>query len=80
MTRISKSFVESELQLLKRNKSTGLDGLPPGLLKECATYISKPLCYILNLSIESTTVPKIWEAAKISPIFTREPLPSASVS
>ena len=69
MTRISKCFIESELCLLKRNKSTGLDDLPSGLLKGCATCISKPLCHILNLSIELSTVPKIWKAAKISLIF-----------
>ena len=47
MTRISKSFVESKLRLLKRNKCTGLDNLPIGLLKDCATYISKPLRHIV---------------------------------
>ena len=61
--------MESELHLLERNRSTGLDDLPPGSSKDCATYISKPLCHILNLSIESSTVPKIWKATKISPIF-----------
>ena len=61
--------MESKLRLLKCNKSTGLDNLPPGLLKDCGTYISKPLCHILNLSFESSTVPKIWKVAKISPIL-----------
>lgn len=66
---ISKIFVEKELRALSRNKATGPDELPPGMLKDCATHISKPLSYILNLSIDSGTVPSIWKAAKITPIF-----------
>jgi len=42
MNYISKIFIEKELRLLKRNKATGLDELPPGLLKDCATNISEP--------------------------------------
>ena len=66
---ISKVFVEKELRALRRNKATGLDQLPPGLLKDCAAHISGPLCHILNLSIKSSTVPNIWKAAKVTPIF-----------
>ena len=69
MTRTLKSFVEKKLLLLKWNKSTGRDDLPPGLLEGCVTYISKPLCHILNFSIELSAVWKIWKASKISPIF-----------
>ena len=31
--------------------------------------MSGPLCHILNLSIESGTVPNIWKAAKVTPIY-----------
>ena len=37
---IPKVFVEKELRALRRNKATGLDELPPGLLKDCAAHIS----------------------------------------
>ncbi len=66
---VTKAFVEKELRALRRNKATGLDELPPGLLKDCAAHISRPLCHILNLSIESGTVPNIWKAAKVTPIY-----------
>ena len=42
MTRISKSLVESELRLLK---STGLDDLPPGLLKDWNLHIETTMSY-----------------------------------
>ena len=51
MNYISKNFIEKELCSLKRNKATGLDELPSGLLKDCAKNISEPLYYIMNLTI-----------------------------
>eukprot|EP00794_Sanderia_malayensis_P010378 gene10378-11460_t len=61
-------FVEKQLKALKRNKSTGLNELPPGMIKDCAEQISKPLAYIINLSITSGEIPSIWKKAKIIPI------------
>ena len=67
---ITKIFVRKELRAFRRNKATGLDERPPGLLKDCAAHISRPLCHIINLSIDSGTVPSVWKAAKeTSPIF-----------
>ncbi|XP_057308170.1 uncharacterized protein LOC130646052 [Hydractinia symbiolongicarpus] len=66
---ISKIFVEKELRSLKRNKATGIDELPPGMLKDCAILISKPLSHIINLSINTSTVPSAWKVAKVAPIF-----------
>ena len=66
---ISKVFIEKELRSLKRNKATGLDEPPTGLLKVCAMFISQPLCHIMNMSINTSTVPSIWKTAKVTPIF-----------
>ena len=66
---VSKVFIEKELRLLKRQKATGIDDLPPGLLKDCAKVISGPLSHIINLSIKTCTVPFIWKIAKILPAF-----------
>ncbi|XP_057305259.1 uncharacterized protein LOC130642190 [Hydractinia symbiolongicarpus] len=66
---ISKIFVEKELRSLKRNKATGIDELTPGMLKDCAILISKPLSHIINLSINTSTVPSAWKVAKVAPIF-----------
>jgi len=40
------------------NKSPGLDGITPKLLKEISTDIIQPLTYIFNLSFTNGTVPK----------------------
>ena len=66
---VSIVFIEKELRSLKRQKATGIDELPPGLLRDCAKGISKPICHIINLSIQTSTVPSIWKVAKISPVF-----------
>jgi len=65
---VSVIFIRKELKILKRNKSTGLDNLPPGLLKDCADEVAQPLCYIINLSLSSSTVPTFWKQAKVVPI------------
>ena len=66
-TYVPKIFVERELKKLKRNKATGADDLPPGMLKDCATEISKPLAYVINMSITSGEVPTLWKQAIVSP-------------
>ena len=62
-------FIQKELRNLKRQKETGIDNLPPGLLKDCAMYIATPLCCIINLSISTSTIPTICKHAKVSSVF-----------
>ena len=45
---ISVLFVQKELQLLSHQKSTGIDNLPPGLLKDCvASYQNHCVTYLI---------------------------------
>lgn len=53
---MSKVQIQHDLRSLKRTNATGIDDLPPGMLKDCAKYISGSLCYIINLSTKSGTV------------------------
>ena len=48
---------------------TGIDNLPPGLLKNCGSIISKPLCHIVNLSRRSGKFLLSWKVAEVTPIF-----------
>ena len=66
---VSIVFVKSFLKKVKRTKATGLDDLPAGMLKDCADYIAVPLRYIVNLSLNTSTVPSAWKEAKIVPIY-----------
>ena len=57
------------LRIVCLNKSVGADCLPPNLLKVCAREIASPLSFIINKSLETSTVPNDWKIAKICPIF-----------
>jgi len=66
---VSDDKVFRELRNLERNKSTGLDNLFPGMLKDAAAVIKKPLAYIINLSLQSGSVLMEWKSAKVIPLF-----------
>ena len=71
---VSKSTIEKHLLRLKKSKSTGLDGLPPALLKDSASALCHPLCYIINLTLSSGIIPSIWKTAKITPVHKSGPV------
>ena len=58
------------LKSIKRNKATGLDDLPPCLLKDSAAILSAPPAYLINLSITTGIFPIDWKKAKITPVHT----------
>ena len=59
------------MKKFKRNKASGADDLPPGLMKDCRYHIAEPFAYILNLSIETNTIPQIWKITKVTPIHKK---------
>ena len=65
---VSQAAVHKELTKLKRKKATGIDNLPPGMLKDAAPILAKPLTYVINLSLKSGTVPTDWKIAKVIPL------------
>ena len=64
---VSRHEVEQQLKSVKRNKATGLDDLPPGLIKDSAELISAPLAHLINLSLKTSIFPTDWKAAKVIP-------------
>ena len=66
---VKESEIFKELKKLKRNKATGLDNFPPGLVKDAAHVLSKPLTFIINLSLNSRVVPAEWKVAKVIPVY-----------
>ena len=67
--KVTQNEVDKELRKLKSKKATGIDGIPSKLLKDCAYVISFPLTFIINQSLESSTVPSEWKVAKVVPLF-----------
>ena len=66
---VKESEVLKELKNLKRIKASGLDNFPPGLLKDAALVLTKPLAFIINFSLETGVVPSEWKVAKVIPLY-----------
>ena len=66
---VTNAEVEKVIKSIKRSKATGIDDLPPGLIKDAASVISVPLSHIINLSLETGNFPQEWKVAKISPLL-----------
>ena len=70
---VNEKEIYNELKNLKRKKAQGLDDIPPGLLKDAASLIAKPLTYVINMSLTEGVVPKDWKAAKVTPLHKSGP-------
>ena len=66
---VSEIDVYQELDNLKRKKAAGIDNLPPGLLKDAAYVLAKPLTHLINLSFKVGMVPTYWKEAKVVPVY-----------
>ena len=67
------AFSESEilkaLSSLKNKLTSGMDGIPAFLIKDCARVFAKPLMHLFNLSIKTLNFPDAWKIARICPVL-----------
>ena len=56
---------------MKENKSPGVDGISPKMLKETVEHISTPLAHGFTMSLQEGIVPLEWKEANIIPLFNR---------
>ena len=68
---ISKEDVRNHLQMLKPYKSTGLDGIYPRLLKECASALCGPLQALFQKSLDCGELPMAWKEVVVKPIYRK---------
>ena len=64
-------MIANKIKKMKDNKSPGVDGIPPKLLKEIVEQISTPLAKLFNLSLKEGIVPSEWKEANITPLFKK---------
>ena len=67
---VTPEMIANKIKKMKDNKSPGVDGIPPKLLKEFVEQISTPLAKLYNLSLEGI-VPSEWKEANITPLFKK---------
>lgn len=66
---VSIIFFKKQWKSLKRKKSSRLDYLPQGLLKDCAEEIAARLHHLINLFLNSSMVSVIEKETRIIPLF-----------
>ncbi|CAG9828296.1 unnamed protein product [Diabrotica balteata] len=54
---------------LKTTYSSGPDGIPAALIKNCIFSLCKPLQQIYNLSLSSSVFPQYWKNSFLTPIY-----------
>ena len=68
---VTPEMIAQKIKKMKDNKSPGVDGIPPKLLKQIVEQISTPLAKLFNLSLEEGIVPSEWKEANITPLFKK---------
>ena len=68
---ITEDDVLKELKALYPNKSPGVDGVHPRVLKELAQELVKPITILMKKSLESESLPAHWLQAVVTPIFKK---------
>ena len=68
---VTPEVVASKINNMKENKSPGVDGISPKILKETVEQISTPLAHVFNISLQEGMVPLEWKEANIIPLFKK---------
>ena len=68
---VTPEVVTSKINNMKENKSPGVDGISPTILKETVEQISTPLAHVFNMSLQEGIVPLEWKEANIIPLFKK---------
>ena len=68
---VTPEVVASKINNMKENKSPGVDGISPKILKETVEQISKPLAHVFNMPLQEGIVPLEWKEANIIPLFKK---------
>ena len=68
---LTPEVIANKINNMKDNKSPGVDGIAPKILKETVEQISKPLAHVFNMSLQEGIVPLEWKEANIIPLFKK---------
>ena len=66
---LSASKVQELLNILKTNKSVGVEDVNPMVLSKCSENYAVILSKIFQVSLKTGKLPKIWKDANVTPIF-----------
>ena len=66
---VTPDVVANKINNMKENKSPGVDGIAPKILKETVEQMCTPLAHVFNMSLQEGIVPLEWKEANIIPLF-----------
>ena len=69
---VTEDQVRKSIRRLKPKKSSGLDFVPPTIIKLAIDVITTPLTWVINSSLTSGEFPTCWKSAKVSPIYKKK--------
>ena len=61
--------LEALINLNIKNKASGIDNIPPIVLKHCAYALVLPIHHLFTISVNSGTMPAEWEMHKIVAVY-----------
>ena len=64
---LNPEVVASKINNMKDNKSPGVEGISPKILKETVEQMSTPRAHVFNMSLQGGIVPLYWKEANIIP-------------
>ena len=68
---VTPEVVANKINNMKENKSPGVDGIAPKILKETVEQICTPLAHVFNMSLQEGIVRLEWKEANIIPLFKK---------
>ena len=68
---VTPEVAATKIKDMKENKSPGVDGISPKILKETVEQISTPLAHVINMSLQEGIAPLEWKEANIITLFKK---------
>ena len=68
---VTPEVVANKINNMKENKSPGVDGIAPKILKETVEQICTPLAHVFNMSLQEGIVPLELKEANSIPLFKK---------
>ena len=69
---VTTEAVANKINNVKENKSLGVDGIAPKILKETVEQMYTPLAHVFNMSLQEGIVPLEWKEENIIPLFKKK--------
>lgn len=63
--------VLKSLKSMKNSFTMGSDNIPSFFVKDCASALVDPLCFIFNLALNTCVFPDRWKITRLTPVFKK---------